>query len=549
MDTATGEYTAQLERHLHDPRLRAARHRRLRRQAHDDRHGASRTGSSSSSATTTARRSPKILVRPADRHLAGLQQLGRQVALLRQVGGANTVAGTERAVKVSFDRPLDNAERPQPVTSGPTSTCVSWLERQGYDVSYTDDVAVHQNPARAATAQDRRRSPATPSTGRSSSSTASRRRATPASNIALVQRQHGVLEGPLRGRRPTLVCYKTVQGDGSGGSGRVTPNDWGPDGVKGTADDALGLDGNAGTADDHPENSTTTFRDNGAPDRRPERPAGGRVGPDMPENQLFGVMYVGDNDRTRLPADGSRRERQRRVRRATASGATPASRRTRRPTSATNIVGWEWDAVPTQAQYPREQPSRRQAAHEHERARPRATTSWLLDEGRQRGTDPAEPASPARSTRSRYTAPSGAQVFAGGHDAVVVGALRRGRPADPAGDLQHPLRHGRPAGPPDGITIDPAGSNTPPVASFTLTPDDGPPEPGGHLRRLRVHRSGRHDHRSTSGTSTATAPSRRTPARQASTTTDLHRPRAPSTCACASPTTAARPTSPCARSP
>ena len=44
----------------------------------------------------------------------------------------------------------------------------------------------------------------------------------------------------------TMVCYKTVQGDGSGGSGRVTPNDQGPDGLVGTADDALGLDGQAG---------------------------------------------------------------------------------------------------------------------------------------------------------------------------------------------------------------------------------------------------------------------------------------------------------------
>jgi len=27
----------------------------------------------------------------------------------------------------------------------------------------------------------------------------------------------------------SMVCFKTVQGDGSGGSGRVTPNDFGPD--------------------------------------------------------------------------------------------------------------------------------------------------------------------------------------------------------------------------------------------------------------------------------------------------------------------------------
>ena len=72
----------------------------------------------------------------------------------------------------------------------------------------------------------------------------------------------------------TLVCYKTVQGDGSGGSGsRQRRTTGAPTASLDTADDALGLDGVAGTADDHPENSTTTFRDNGAPDRRPQRAA------------------------------------------------------------------------------------------------------------------------------------------------------------------------------------------------------------------------------------------------------------------------------------
>ena len=153
-----------------------------------------------------------------------------------------------------------------------------------------------------------------------------------------------------------LVCYKTVQGDGSGSSGRVSANDWGPDGLENTADDALGLDRLAGTADDHPENSTTTFRDNGAPPGDPNAPVPGRVGPDMPENQLFGVMYFGDNDShnyaLRVPA-------------ANPDGEYSADRIWRRaglPLNAatsigTNIVGWEWDSVPVQSQYLSRQPA------------------------------------------------------------------------------------------------------------------------------------------------------------------------------------------------
>ena len=78
----------------------------------------------------------------------------------------------------------------------------------------------------------------------------------------------------------TMVCYKTVQGDGSGGSGRVSAQRlgartaWSARPTTRSASTAQ-----AGTADDHPENSTTTFRDNGAPPGDPNAPTGGRVGP------------------------------------------------------------------------------------------------------------------------------------------------------------------------------------------------------------------------------------------------------------------------------
>src|SRR5438309_10922937 len=65
--------------------------------------------------------------------------------------GGNTVAGTPRAVKVSFNRPYCS-----------DSVCgygsgqflrweyyfVRWLERSGYDVSYSTDLDTHENSSR-----------------------------------------------------------------------------------------------------------------------------------------------------------------------------------------------------------------------------------------------------------------------------------------------------------------------------------------------------------------------------------------------------------------
>jgi hypothetical protein len=57
--------------------------------------------------------------------------------------GANTVSGEKRAVKVSFDRPYKGY--------GPTAffqwdiDFVRWIEKSGYDVTYTTDLDTHEN--------------------------------------------------------------------------------------------------------------------------------------------------------------------------------------------------------------------------------------------------------------------------------------------------------------------------------------------------------------------------------------------------------------------
>ena len=209
----------------------------------------------------------------------------------------------------------------------------------------------------------------------------------------------------------TLVCYKTVEGSGSTGSGSVSANDWGPDGIKGTADDAVGADGIAGTADDNPQNSTTTWRDNGAPPGDPNAPPEGRVGPDRPENELFGIMYVGDNDARGFPVE---------IPPGNEAGEFAANsfwRNTGISENSTTSIGsmlvnWEWDAVPTQAQYLSHEPPgvERLYATNVQTAN---DNSWLQDEGRLRSTSPP-PGQPGTIGAVKYTAHSGAEVFAAG---------------------------------------------------------------------------------------------------------------------------------------
>jgi len=383
------------------------------------------------------------------------------------LGGGNTVAGTPRAVKVSFNRPLDKAEADRDRFIGPDFYLLSWLERQGYDVSYSDDVQAHLD------GPELRQHKVIVISGHSeywSLEEFANIKAARDAGVHIANFGANTAYWKVRyedGAR-TLVEYKTVQGDGSGGSGRVSANDWGPDGLEGTADDALGLDGLAGTADDNPQNSTTTFRDNGAPPGDLNAPPGGRVGPDLPENQLFGVMYVGDNDSTNFPLTIPARNANNEF------AGDRIWRNTGIPVNATtnigaNVVGWEWDAVPTQAQYTSRQPvgvkrlsnTNVQTANDN---------SWLLDEGRQRSTFPPT-GQPGTVNAVKYTAPSGALVFSPGtiQWSWALSNEEDIRIKQATYNLFSDM--GVQPNTPAEVTLDPAGSNQPPIAAFTATPE------------------------------------------------------------------------------
>ena len=204
----------------------------------------------------------------------------------------------------------------------------------------------------------------------------------------------------------TLVCYKTVQGDGSGGSGRVTRQRLGP-----------GRPGRHGRRRARPRRAararpTTSPRTPPRPSATTARPPATRTrrraaasGPDMPENQLFGVMYVGDNDSAQLPARPSRP--------ANADGEFAGDRiwrSTGLPTNATTTIGDGHRRLgvgrgPDPGAVPRAPARGRQAAEPHHRRR---RDDPELAPGRGPRSAPHVPpaASPAPSTRSSTRRPA-----------------------------------------------------------------------------------------------------------------------------------------------
>ena len=221
--------------------------------------------------------------------------------------GDTTVAGTARAVKVSFDRPFD-----QPVTGerdwypNDEFATVYWLEEMGYDVSYISNTDMETNgslllnhktyisPAHDEYISAAMRSAMTNArdagvnlffTGSNEDYWKIRFENSPTTGAAM----------------RTEVCYKSVQ---SGG-----PD---PSGI-----------------------STSAWRDPN--------------GPNQPENALSGEMYIGDNDDDYFPLVVTAAEGTDRIYRYTdLSTQTPG-------TSASignNLVGWEWDAVVNNGQEP-----------------------------------------------------------------------------------------------------------------------------------------------------------------------------------------------------
>jgi YD repeat-containing protein len=397
--------------------------------------------------------------------------------------GFTTVTGTSRAVKVSFDRPYVNSHDDANWFLKADFPLVAWLEREGYDVDYTESVSVDSNPGQLL------KHKTLVISGHdeywSGPEMAGYKAARDAGvNIASFSGNTAYWRVRYEDGGRTLVCYKAVEGtkEGSVPDGSKGVNDWGPDGLKGTKDDALGLDGKAGTSDDNPQYATTTWRDDGATPGNPNAPAGGRVGPNEPENSLLGSMYVGDNDNfdypLTVPATNDQDEFSGdRIWRNTGISESSNTK------IGTNLNGWEWDSIPTQAQYASREPSGVKRLSLSDVGTAPSPPEWIQDEGLLYSTLPP-PGQPSTVSAVKYTAASGALVFAAGTIQWSWGLAHHylNKPSesyeDPPVDSSDPRIQqatynvfadgGVQPETPVGVLID---GNDPPEASFTATPN------------------------------------------------------------------------------
>ena len=315
-------------------------------------------------------------------------------------GGANTISGSDRAVQVSFDRPLDFGMMDANRFFGPDMETVQWLEQEGYNVSYTEDLQVDQNAASLLHHKIFLIS------GHSEYWSMAEY------NNIMAARNAGVSVVSLSGNTGywntrytdnyrTLVCYKTVQGPD-------TPND----------PASLNSSGQVGPGD-NPSLATTTRRDPGAIAGTAGAPAGGRIGPNTPENALLGSLYIGDNDSEywglTIPAsDGFGNYSGNDLWRNSGVSTTTAT------TISNDIVGWEWDTIPSAssplyAYAASVEPAGVQSIASTDISKTVADTpdSFIQDYGNVRATTVPPGQSPT-STATIYRAASGAYVFAAG---------------------------------------------------------------------------------------------------------------------------------------
>jgi PKD repeat protein len=308
-------------------------------------------------------------------------------------GGANTIAGDGRAVAVSFDRPEHEGDQQYNHFFGPDDITVAWLEQQGYDVSYTSDVNLDSN---GGTLLNHKVDLVSGHSEYWSHNEFTNFKAARDAGVSVLSLSANTAYWQTRyeNNHRTLVCYKTIQGSSNGNPGG-TPND--PASV-GPSGESLS------------QFATTTRRDPGAPAGDPNAPPGGRIGPNEPENSLFGVLYVGDNDSERfklaIPTGNANGEfaSNKAWRNAGISTTTTT-------TLPEGIVGWEWDQVPTQPGYLAQQPAGVKKLTLTNVANPE--DSWLQDAGRARANTPP-PGEPSTVSAVEYRAPSGALVFASG---------------------------------------------------------------------------------------------------------------------------------------
>ncbi len=193
-------------------------------------------------------------------------------------------------------------------------------------------------------------------------------------------------------------------------------------------------------------------------------------------------MYVGDNDNydypLTVPATNDQDEfAGDRIWRNTGISESSETK------IGTNLNGWEWDSIPTQAQYASREPSGVKRLSLSDLGTAPSPPEWIQDEGLLYSTLPP-PGQPSTASAVKYTAASGALVFAAGTIQWSWGLAPHylNKPSesyeDPPVDSSDPRIQqatynvladgGVQPETPVGVLID---GNDPPEASFTATPN------------------------------------------------------------------------------
>lgn len=275
-------------------------------------------------------------------------------------GFCTTVTGASRAAKVSYNRPYNQSMADPNSYFRAEYPMVRWLEQQGYDVTYSTTSDTHRSgqPGAANELLDHQ---AFFSVGHDEYWTQEMWDAITAARDAGVHLgfftantsywRIRMEDDPITGEPDSvLVTYKTIE------SGPADPTGF----------------------------STSTWRD-------PE-------GPNQPENSLIGVMYIGDNDSLFFPMRITADKVSDRIYRHTGLEAMP-------PDTYINvgdyIFGWEWDAVVDNGHTP----------NGLEILAETPVFGLLLQDA---GKFENGMMGLAAAHTTRYTAPSGALVFASG---------------------------------------------------------------------------------------------------------------------------------------
>jgi PKD repeat protein len=298
--------------------------------------------------------------------------------------GEELIPGHPRALAVSFERPLQDVSTQANYFLHDEFALIYWMEKQGYDISYTDSTAIAQNPSSLLShkvlvigGHDEYWS-----AGELAAVKAAREAGV---SIASFSANTSYWKVDYENNFQTIASYKTVQ------------------------------DGSLGRNDKGAEGPTSSFRDPGAPAGSPNAPKEGRPAINKPENSLWGIMYIGDNDDQSYPlvvppANSQDEFAGDRIWRNT--GINPATG----ATIGTNLVGWEWDAVPNAASplydsYLGVEPAG--VAQLTQSPVTGGNPEFLQDAGMTYGASPP-PGQPGYAEAVKYRAPSGALVFAAG---------------------------------------------------------------------------------------------------------------------------------------